>query len=445
MRTYRALAFAAGCLVLGGGCSTDPAHQQEDAGTGGTDGAAGDAACVPRCGGKLCGDGDGCGGRCVRCPSTSQVCNAASWQCQSTGPCDPDCSGKGCGDADGCGGICTACAGEQVCDVATGLCQDCAPSCSGKYCGDEDGCGGACTACADSAQLCDLQTGTCRPACTPDCTSSACGADDGCGGVCTVCPTSGQVCNTLTLKCEDCTKQCGPQGTCVLGWEDGPHCQCAPGYHDTYGGCEPSAGTACDGVTCNGHGTCFTGPPFFGAECRCEGDYVRYGSTCSPRNKLRCIDRDGSLKDRGTIRCSADDTVFEVCRDGDGDGVIEWVASGAPSCPSGATCSACLGYKCDAGDGTGGQPCPTGTICMSKVHEMDVYICVVACDCSNCGTCDPEDFTGWQRACGSEADSFDGATVVCNSPCPSASDGCLPYGAYSFCFGMEGCASAAPQ
>jgi len=107
-----------------------------------------------------------------------------------------------------------------------------------------------------------------------------------------VCPTSGQVCNTLTLKCEDCTKQCGPQGTCVLGWEDGPHCQCAPGYHDTYGGCEPSAGTACDGVTCNGHGTCFTGPPFFGAECRCEGDYVRYGSTCSPRNKLRCIDRD---------------------------------------------------------------------------------------------------------------------------------------------------------
>ena len=82
---------------------------------------------------------------------------------------------------------------------------------------------------------------------------------------------------------------------------------------------------------------------------------------------------------------------------------------------------------------------------MSKVHETDVYVCMPSCNCENCGTCDPDDFTGWQRSCGSNTDDFSSATIACSSPCARASDGCLPYGQFAFCFPNEGCASGAPQ
>jgi hypothetical protein len=151
------------------------------------------------------------------------------------------------------------------------------------------------------------------------------------------------------------------------------------------------------------------------------------------------------LVDKGTIRCSADDTSFEVCRDADGDGNVEWAPSGAPSCSAGSACSQCISELCDNGDGMGGSlVCPTGTICMGLVHQTPVYQCVASCDCSNCGTCDPGQFTGYQRSCGGTTDDFSSATVVCSSPCPDADQGCLPYGANSFCFGNEGCLSAPP-
>jgi hypothetical protein len=81
---------------------------------------------------------------------------------------------------------------------------------------------------------------------------------------------------------------------------------------------------------------------------------------------------------------------------------------------------------------------------MGLVHDVAVYQCVTACDCSNCGTCDPGQFTGYQRSCGSNENNLTSATVACASPCPSAGQGCLPYGVFSFCFENEGCASAAP-
>jgi hypothetical protein len=268
------------------------------------------------------------------------------------------------------------------------------------------------------------------------------GHDGGAAASCT-CP-SGQACN-VTGACVPCTKACGANGACVVGWESGPHCQCAPGYYESLSGCVPAAGSACDGVSCSGHGTCFAGPPLFSPECRCEGDFVSYGLACAPLHALRCIDADGSLKDKGTIRCNAANTAFEVCRDGNKDGTVEWVASGMPSCAAGATCTQCLGAKCDNGDGSGGQACPTGTVCMGMVHEMPVYQCAPSCDCSNCGTCDPGQFSGYQRACGSTANSFENPTKACASPCPHAGDGCLPYGQLAFCFPNEGCASAAPK
>jgi hypothetical protein len=259
------------------------------------------------------------------------------------------------------------------------------------------------------------------------------------------CPTAGQGCDAKTGQCAACTKSCGAHGSCVFGWESGQHCHCEPGYYESLQGCVPAAGTPCDGVTCSGHGTCFAGPPLNAAFCHCEGDTIEYGRACAPLHRLRCVDRNGALQDKGSIRCSADDLSYEVCRDGDGDGTVEWVASGAASCAAGSSCSACKDTKCDNGDGTGGRACPSGTVCMGKVHEIDVYQCIGGCDCTNCGTCDPGQFTGYQRACGSSADSFEGATVACSSPCPHANEGCLPYGQFAFCFPNEGCASAAPQ
>jgi len=241
-------------------------------------------------------------------------------------------------------------------------------------------------------------------------------------------------------KCVACNKTCGANGACVVGWEGGAHCKCDAGFYESLSGCAPSAGTACEKITCAGHGTCFSGPPLFSAECHCEGDYVSWGASCAAMHAIRCIDTDGTLKDKGTIRCNGN--AFEVCRDADGDGTVEWAQSGTPTC--GKTCNECLSAKCDNGDGTGGQACPTGTVCMGKVHETDVYACVASCDCSNCGTCDPGQFNGYQRACGSNDDSFANPTKVCKSPCPHAGDGCLPYGQFSFCFPNEGCASAAP-
>lgn len=240
---------------------------------------------------------------------------------------------------------------------------------------------------------------------------------------------------------------CGPHGKCVFAWEPAgaQQCQCEPGYYASLSGCVPVAGSPCAGVDCGPHGTCSVAPPLGSASCTCAGSTVPYGRKCAPLDKIRCVDRDGTLKDKGTIRCSTDDKSYEVCRDGNGDGTVEWVASGTATCDAGATCSACKDTKCDAGDGTGGHACPTGTICMSKVHETDVYVCVGACDCSNCGTCNPDQFTGWQRSCGSNADTFDSATKACASPCPHANEGCLPYGQFSFCFPNEGCASGAPQ
>lgn len=451
MLGYDAVAFDAEGAA-DGGASTTAANggggpQTFDAATPDAAVAAPDGGlvgCTASCTGKTCGASDGCGGKCTACPASGLVCDTATYTCKNPA-CSASCAGKKCGDSDGCGGVCTDCAAGLTCNTMSKQCvASCTPSCAGKTCGQSDGCGGKCSACP-AGQSCNATTLSCQTACVPNCSGKSCGEADGCGGKCVTCPAAGQGCDTTTGTCAACTKSCGPNGTCVFGWESGQHCQCGPGYYETLSGCQPITGSVCDGHTCGGHGTCFAGPPFNQPECHCEGDYIQYGDTCSPMHKLRCVDRDGSLKDKGEVRCSADDTAYEVCRDGDGDGNVEWVASGTATCDGGSSCSVCKSKKCDNGDGTGGRQCPTGTVCMGKVHELDVYVCVASCDCTNCGTCDPGQFTGYQRACGSSGNTFDGATVACKSPCPHANEGCLPYGQFAFCFPNEGCASAGPQ
>jgi hypothetical protein len=82
------------------------------------------AACQPACGGKRCGEGDGCGGSCQ----------------PGSGCCTPSCGGKNCGDSDGCGGSCAGpCPWKYICSNKSCVCgpyQDfrmhngtCKPSC----------------------------------------------------------------------------------------------------------------------------------------------------------------------------------------------------------------------------------------------------------------------------------------------------------------------------
>jgi hypothetical protein len=179
-------------------------------------------------------------------------------------------------------------------------------------------------------------------------------------------------------------------------------------------------------------------------DCVCEAGYLAYAGRCVPESKLYCRDRDGSLRELGTLRCSLDDSLFEVCRDSNGDGLQEWVPSGSPACPAGNTCSACRDWGCK-----GGTACPEGMLCVPSIHEQQVDICVGGtCDCSNCGTCNAGDFQGYQAACGASSGGV--PTLACNQACP-AGLGCIPFtvdGAGQhypgICYPAEGCFSAAP-
>jgi hypothetical protein len=189
-------------------------------------------------------------------------------------------------------------------------------------------------------------------------------------------------------------------------------------------------------VSCGTHGTCITG--FMGgASCACAAGYQPYGARCIEERRIACRDRDGSLALRGTSRCSADDRALEVCNDGDGDRLVEWIFGVA--CAGRLACSqGCLGAPCP------GQPCPVGTTCVETAHEQPLGVCVVTCDCANCGNCGGDNSDGrwndWQEHCGAASAP---AVTACNLPCPNAGDGCIPYSP-GLCWPMEGCFSAAP-
>jgi len=177
-----------------------------------------DAACVPECTGKVCGD-DGCGGSCGTC-GANEACSADQSVCE----CVPACTGKVCGD-DGCGGVCGTCAANEACSADQSACE-CVPACTGKVCGD-DGCGGSCGTCAPN-EACSVDQSVCE--CVPACTGKVCG-DDGCGGVCGTCAAN-EACSVDQSACEcvpDCTgKVCGTDGcagdcgTCPVGESCGP-------------------------------------------------------------------------------------------------------------------------------------------------------------------------------------------------------------------------------
>lgn len=95
-----------------------------------------------------------------------------------------------------------------------------------------------------------------------------------------------------------------------------------------------------------------------------------------------------------------------------------------------------------------GAPCANVTcaadeVCVPYAHGAPLGACVPTCDCSNCGNCGGDNADGrWndeQEYCGNRAASP--ATMACNKPCQGAGNGCIPWGATSICWPLEGCFS----
>jgi hypothetical protein len=231
-------------------------------------------------------------------------------------------------------------------------------------------------------------------------------------------------------------KTCAANELCIV--KNGQAtCVCTPGYIKSGQGCVlPAPGSPCDGQTCSGHGTCSVMIIVNAAQCECFPGYISWGLACIDLRVTGCLDAKGSYVTRGTARCDATDTFLEVCHDGNGDGLNEWIFG--VKCVKTPCSTACLGLGC-----ANGQACPVGTVCVPEAHQMPLNICVPTCDCSNCGNCSMADFAAsgaMQAYCGSKTSP---PTAACKMPCPLPGDGCIPYSP-AMCWPMEGCLSKAP-
>jgi hypothetical protein len=228
-------------------------------------------------------------------------------------------------------------------------------------------------------------------------------------------------------------KTCGDHGWCLY-YSTTAYCMCADGYYNYYDNCvELTPEHPCAAVNCGEHGVCkYDAYGYSG--CVCDAGYYPYGQACVPERRIGCRDELGYFVRRGTLRCDANNTFLEVCHDGDGDGLVEWIFGA--SCDQTPCSENCRQVNCKD------KPCPVGLTCVQSAHEQEIWACVETCDCSNCGNCDPgDDWSSWQNYCGNP----DGApaTVACKLPCPSPGDGCIPYNP-PLCWPIEGCFSAPP-
>lgn len=237
---------------------------------------------------------------------------------------------------------------------------------------------------------------------------------------------------------------CGGHGSCYVAERThAPQCACDDGYYARISAtdCRSVEGSVCEGVSC-GVGTCrmlSLGPVGTGQDCLCPPGHLPHGRGCMRVERTHCRDVDGSLRPRGDMRCSRDDSSVEICRDANDDGDVEWVTS--ERCAEGA-CSA-TGCLVQAGQCETQNDCPDGTVCITGDHgtTWSIGICMAACDCSNCGNCDPEDFApSGTNYCGASPGSRV-ATQSCHAPCPDGG-GCIPFGDVSVCWPIEGCYDA---
>ncbi|MDD4412336.1 MAG: type II secretion system protein [Patescibacteria group bacterium] len=161
--------------------------------------------CMPNCIGKYCGDGDGCGGKCIAIPiltSGSLTCDLSTYQlkCGTTVVADYTKINQCSVNTASCSG--STCSGVQVC--ISGTCQD--PCVTNTDCG-------SCKKC--SSGFCvnqvaeDLKSECGTNICYNDscCTPAACG---GATGLCSGQTTCGITCNT---PCDSCCKSDNYCGT----------------------------------------------------------------------------------------------------------------------------------------------------------------------------------------------------------------------------------------
>ncbi|MGI5862606.1 MAG: hypothetical protein ACOX6T_11195 [Myxococcales bacterium] len=389
--------------------------------------------CTPICEDRLCGDPDGCGGKCTGCPG-GETCDQTTWQCKATCPTEM------------CNGAC--CPSGTRCDSVSQTCVVCTPNCTNRYCGAPDGCGGKCTACP-SGETCDQTTWQCKPICStewcfgeccpagahcdqalqmclsdtcaPNCVDRYCGEPDGCGGKCTACP-SGQTCDETTWQCisgcptEWCFGACCPADThCDQALQMCVPDTCAPNCAGRYCGDPDGCGgkcTACpSGQTCDQTTwQCISGCPTewcFGACCpagtHCDQALQMCVSGCTPNCGYRyCGDPDGCGG-----RCTA-------CPNGQICDATTWQC--VPACAPN-----CQGKACGDSDGCGGTcfgACPADHFCAPTTHA-----------CVPVGSCDPSTCAQGQGCYDPVTGSSSGDTVcTCLPKTQSSPDTCAAYG-----------------
>ena len=422
----------AGCTITGSGGFGNSGGSGATGGFGGTGGGGGpcsQANCAQGCcdaAGKCvtstAQDKTTCGSKgasCVDCSANGSVCSYG--KCAE---CKPQCGGKKCGDADGCGGVCTGdCPSGQFCGVGhsnqPAACLKCGPStCPNGCCtadgkcetgGKRDACGNGGALCADcGSQACNLQKqswpykfscGPCGASCPlfPDPTYPQC-SSDGCGKLC---PNAG------------CDQEWGPQ-TCSITPDGTAQC-----VSDDY--CDP---WACESGCCDYSG----GGWFSGGKCvqgnlpsQCGSgavqcvDCVSKGGTCNTSTQTcssctpncsgkYCGAEDGcGGKCNGKSGALCGNTAGAVCND---DATCECAASGQAICyDKGTSKSACrdtlsdanncggCDIKCPAGSKctNGACECPAGSLfCANKDKTLPGVCTNLANDTKHCGTCAKE-------------------------------------------------------
>jgi hypothetical protein len=354
--------------------------------------------CVP----ATCGDGTqdngetgvDCGGPCLTClgESCEGPASCASGLCLGL-PEAPTCVPVTCGDGrqDGdetgvdCGGSCLLTCNGQSCDdsssCASGLCQQnvCLPAtcADGSQDGNETGvdCGGSCLACLTGActtngncasGLCGglPSSLTCIPATCAD------GSQDGdetgvdCGGSC-VLSCTGQACDDSSscISSDVCLNMTCVPSTCTDGSQDGDE----KGV-DCGGSC-----LACLGSLCQTNNSCASGlctlalgcvPATCGDGAQDNGETgVDCGGPCLACNGSSCEGNASCVSGLCLGDPSAPSCVPSTCNDGAQDGDETGIDCG------GSCVLACVG-----------QPCETGTSCISSVCEQGICLLSTCAD-----------------------------------------------------------------